>query len=1126
MSDKKNDDNNNNIKNSNFIDNSPNNNIISPIENNEIKEDNKNTISNDIILNINQLNSINYLKKKKEKLKSKQNSFCINQNTLVYSLPCLSNDKSKKNKNYEKILLELKNLFNIWDKTRPYKNMKEIKENNKDNNEDNNKDNNKDNNINHNKDYKDNNKDNNKENNKDDNYNNKNKNYFSRDIDSFKNILDYITIIKKPPNERTMLDLYLIVNCLSNTKLGQYFKEEFDDNKEIFEKLITFCSVEIKHKKFYLGQKIFNIGDLPDNFYIILQGRIDIVKPQQKKTSMTGNQYFCYLMDLIKKGDNYTFNLCIENNTNNYVIEKEETELIPYIFILINLEKINIDYPIDFSDVLKTVNISETQLGLTEEQVCNNDYIRENMGQIKKSIPHKISNDLIEKYYFIFDKSTKNDIIIYDDVKFLSLETNDYFGDSALDCKTTRNATIIASDDTDVGYLEMNLYHTNIGEEKSKLIKKKINFLIKNFFFKRINPKKFEKKYFGYFISNNYKKGDIIYRENEKPLFVYFIEEGKVELSSSKNIFEMEKTIETLDKKRKNINKLIMVDTQKTDSDNEKSNDFIDEEEAFLYNKIKNNCKDLIKHINNNQKNKLFILSRNEDLGIISFYFDYPYITDCVVSSNKAKIFKINIKYLNEIMNYEQKCISDLNKRIKYKIQLFQERFFNINNTKLLIADKKETNKIKERIEYEKYIKHYDLLHKNDIIYNKIKNEKKIDINKFKEFYKNIVNKNPENNNKEHTSKDFRYNKNVIKSILPNIRSEKVIILNNESKSKGKSPYKDWKNQTINHRVLNIQKINNDKDRDKDNSIKLFNFNNKTEKHLYKKGISNFFDKDISYKKNSTIYINNKKMKKSSNYNISDINKSNKNDYFIYYFKKYFGNDSLSSNTPLIFSRKKINNEPNQVQNPNKDKLHSNNKSFKYSNINTNTNSNSNSVIFVEQNNVIKNSRNSNNKNNNNELFNSINNIPSFSKYKKLDNSNDYSSNKNNLVFNNQKVFQDQNKLAYSAIPNINKSIYKNKENNLNSYTDRGGTHYKNFNKNKKINHPYYSPAVLTKREKYKVFNNDLLNKYKKKEKNKSSLNKIGNFKELGIFSFSSEDVINTKFSNKSNEIIKYKKIL
>ena len=88
-------------------------------------------------------------------------------------------------------------------------------------------------------------------------------------------------------------------------------------------------------------------------------------------------------------------------------MKKEETELIPYIFILINLEKINIDYPIDFSDVLKIVNIPEVQLGLTEEQVYNNDYIRENMNKIKKCIPYKISNDLIEKYYFIFDKRKK-----------------------------------------------------------------------------------------------------------------------------------------------------------------------------------------------------------------------------------------------------------------------------------------------------------------------------------------------------------------------------------------------------------------------------------------------------------------------------------------------------------------------------------------------------------------------------------------------------------------------------------------------------------------------------------------------------------------------------------------------
>jgi CRP-like cAMP-binding protein len=301
------------------------------------------------------------------------------------------------------------------------------------------------------------------------------------------------------------------------------------------------------------------------------------------------------------------------------------------------------------------------------------------------------------------DTYEKKEIMIYNNIKFLSLKSNDYFGDSALDSNTTRNATIIASEDCDVGYIETSLYYNNIGEEKIKIINKKIYFLIQNFFFKRINPRKFEKKFFGYFICNNYKKGDILYKENEMPLFVYFIEEGKVELSSSKNAIEIEKTIETLNKQRQNFDEFLKNERKNTDSKNENNKNIYDGE--FLYDKIKNNCKDLIKHLKKREKNKLFILGRNEDLGIISYYFNYPYMTDCVVSSNTAKIYKINIKYLNEIIRDENKCLIDLNKRIKYKLLLFQERFFNINNTKLLIADKKETNIKNERIENENIIK-------------------------------------------------------------------------------------------------------------------------------------------------------------------------------------------------------------------------------------------------------------------------------------------------------------------------------------------------------------------------------------------------------------------------------------
>ena len=59
-------------------------------------------------------------------------------------------------------------------------------------------------------------------------------------------ILELLEIIKKTPNERTMIDLYKIVNYLSNTKLGIYFKEEFADNKEIYEKFNNFLQCRNK----------------------------------------------------------------------------------------------------------------------------------------------------------------------------------------------------------------------------------------------------------------------------------------------------------------------------------------------------------------------------------------------------------------------------------------------------------------------------------------------------------------------------------------------------------------------------------------------------------------------------------------------------------------------------------------------------------------------------------------------------------------------------------------------------------------------------------------------------------------------------------------------------------------
>ena len=1031
--------------------------FFSPTENNEFQLDNNiNITPNKKIIHLSHLNLSKFSKKKKYKISSRDNSILINSNTLVFSLPYISNDiKNKKNKNYEKIVLELKHLFHIW--TDNKSNVNTITHNRK---------------------------------------NNKiiNQKYNSRESDLIYDIFYYINIIKKNPRDRTLNDLYMIVNCLSNTKLGKYFKEEFDDNKEIFQKLITLCSVEIQHRKFYKGQKIFNIGDMPDYFYIILHGKIDIVKPMQKKVNISGNQYFCYLMNLLKINDNYTFNLCIENNKYNFAIKKEDLKKIPYIFISINLEKINMNYPIDFNEVLSIIDMKPIDFDLNENKIYDNNYIKQNTDKIKNFFPYKINSDLIEKYYFIFDKNEKNDVIIYDNVKFLSLETNDYFGDSALDSKTTRNATIIASEDTDVGFLEMGLYSSNLAEEKSKIIKKQLIVLLKNFYFNKINPKKFEKKYFGYFIRNIYKKGDIVFKEDEKPQFVYFIEDGRVELSTTKNILEMQKTIDILEKKLRNIKTIINTNSQKNDTDNEKNdkneknNKKKEKDEELLYSKVNTNFLDLMEHLNKKEIKKVLILKTNEDIGTISFYFDYPYITDCIVTSYKAKIFKIDIKYLNEIMNNEKNCLNDLNEKVKYKLQMFHDRLFNINNIKLLLADYKEHYKLEEIKKNEKKIKLDRLLHKHDIIYNKIKKDKNktiINIKKFKELHNILINKQIENNN-ENISKI----NNNIKWTLPSIKSERVFIINNYSpynKNKFESQSrKDWRNRTINNKIFN-RLIN------KENNIKLFDLNNKSEKQIFKERKHNYYDDDISLKNKNSINI------KSNN--SENKNKINKNDSFILYFEKYFNNKNIASKTPLIFSKKIINFENDKNSNTER----------KNSNLDINNNVKSNSNIFSTQNKYLRISRNNNNSLNNNINF--------FSSYKNTNNSNNNDTMKkifSILKTKNKSKFQNKNSF-YDLTHPLTKSKLKNKKNIINSYVDKKSKN--NFvNKTKHIDHPYYSPMVLTKREKYKIFCYNDEKKNKKKEKFENINKSINNLRF-----FPSENMI---INNANSENIKYRKIL
>ena len=559
------------------------------------------------------------------------------------------------------------------------------------------------------------------------------------DCDNYTGIFEVIKHVKIPPKKRNMNDLLIIVKYLISTSLGKYFREEFE-NKKLYEKLITFCGAEMKYKLFKKGETIFKIGDIPDYFYIILYGKVNVMKPLSKKMYISGFQYFCYLMNLKKCNEKYLFDLCIKDNRKNFHIQKDDVEKLPYIFLVINLEDIQRHVRKNFKKILNLTSISCEELNLDPSKIENDKYIYDHIGALRKKFIY-INSSILSHYSFINDQFIQKEIILYDYTKFLELETKEYFGDSAMDINTYRNATTTTEEDTHVGYITNSLYYKNVVVEKLLIIEKKIEFLHSNYYFCKIHQKKFEKKYFGFFIYEQFKKGEIIFSENEFPKYVYFIEEGTLELYSSKNILQIEIVISNLEKR---IQEII----------NKKNNYYFPDEDEFklAYNKINNDGIDLLNQINKSDKNKIFVVQKNEDLGILSFFFGFPYLTNCIVNSNNAKIYKIEFKYLTEIMLKEKDCYRDLQNRIERKLKLYHERFFNINNVKIVLADNKITKEKKKMSKSHSCAGIFDNKLKNNL---QILNSNALNVNydKMKEVFNNSFGSNKNNDTSFHDKK-------------------------------------------------------------------------------------------------------------------------------------------------------------------------------------------------------------------------------------------------------------------------------------------------------------------------------------------------------------------------------------
>ena len=546
------------------------------------------------------------------------------------------------------------------------------------------------------------------------------------------NYLDVIQRLKIPPEQRTIRDVIRIRNYLIQSKLGLNILEEFPD-KNIAERIINFCCIEMRYHCFKKGEIIVKIGERLDSFYSIILGKINIMKPFEKKVEMTGFEYFKYLMELKKSKESYIFNQCVKNNEQNFVIELNHIDIIHYIYLLNYLEFIrrNKKPAKKLDEILNIIDLNPIELGLDPNRLNSQNYKHDYLKVVKKKLP-KISHILFDQYSFFNDYTNKKEVIIYEYKKVNTLNANDYFGDSLIENRETIKETIIAEEICDMAVLSNKLYTEQISSEKTILLDKKISDLHENHFFRQIKFGKFSKKYFKYFINEKYNKGDIIINEGDEVKYIYFIQEGTVQLYTKKSINEIEYLIDCLlDKKD------IILENNKTELNlQDLMEDNYTYEQYQLQQKNNINNDNYIPEPNNNQKidmnylnqkqnNKLIILNNNEDIGIISLILGNNYISTCTVTSNSANIYKLDKNYLRNILLHEWECKEELFERLKHKIDLLQKRLSIISNIKLVMKGKKEVEENNIIIEEKENIKLKKLKNSNIkalVDYEKINN--------------------------------------------------------------------------------------------------------------------------------------------------------------------------------------------------------------------------------------------------------------------------------------------------------------------------------------------------------------------------------------------------------------------
>lgn len=514
--------------------------------------------------------------------------------------------------------------------------------------------------------------------------------------------------LMKDPNVRTAKDLEIIKEFLENSDLANKFKSD-NLNKESLDKMLAMCSQKVRYSNLDKRKILFRIGDTGDNFYLIVSGKIGILKPVARKTQLTGFEYFRYLMNLYQNNEKYLLNMTIEENKLYLEINPNDIPIINEIVLKMILEEhfSRINYVNrSIKEILYLCCVDRNYFNLEiDYDLYKTDKIYHSKieNQILNSLP-KFSHELIQKYRILSNNQLKFKVVLYEYKSFLELGKGSFFGDCALDKETTRNATIQAVEESHFCYLDYHHYNCYLKLEKQRLNTKEINFLKDNFIYQNIPFSYFEKKIFNSFIYEEKVKDDIIFRENENVDSLYFIKEGIIELTINKSIIDIYNIATYLSKL--NFYRRFPV------------------KEIQEYPTIKQ--MNMEEYINQKTKNKIFLLGPRETMGCESFFFGLNYLYTARVASETVKFYKMEINTFLKTIQEDNDSFLKYEKVASKKIEIFLNRIIDLYHTKIKMKESENQENLNTKKIYKDFYQTEANKDKNSVKCNGFVNQNKL----------------------------------------------------------------------------------------------------------------------------------------------------------------------------------------------------------------------------------------------------------------------------------------------------------------------------------------------------------------------------------------------------------------